>query len=115
MKPAYLKLTNGKEVRVEWNMNSLGAFTKDTGIEMTDLAKGKADMFILRKVAWYMAKEGEEIDGRSFDMTEVELGRNLDQEGVIVFARIFADQAKTSGQKKNLPQKSPMIFFRKRG
>ena len=114
MKPDYLKLTNGKEVRVEWNMNSMGAFTNDTGIEMTDLAKGKADIFILRKVAWYMAREGEEIEGRSFDMTEVELGRNISQEGVVEFARIFAEQAKTTAQKKSPPVKSPMIFFRKR-
>lgn len=114
MKADYLTLTNGKKVRIEWNMNSMGAFTIDTGIEMTDLAAGKADIFTLRKVAWYMAREGESIEGRSFELTEVELGRFMSQKEVIEFAQIFASQANTTEQKKNTGQgRSPKIFFRK--
>lgn len=114
MKPDYLKLTNGREVRIEWNMNSMGAFTTDTGIEMASIANGKSDIFTLRKLAWYMAKEGEEIDGRSFELTEVELGRLLLQSEVITFAQIFASQANTTEQKKNTQKgRLPRIFFRR--
>ena len=114
MKPDYLKLTNGREVRIEWNMNSLGSFTTDTGIEMTSMADGKADIFALRKVAWYMAKEGEEIDGRSFELTEVELGGLLSQSEVIAFMKMFALQTATTEQKKNTQKgRSPRIFFRR--
>jgi len=114
MKADYLKLTNGREVRVEWNMNSMGAFTTDTGIEMTSMAAGKADIFTLRKVAWYMAKEGEEIDGRSFELTEVEMGSLLSQGEVIAFMKTFASQTATTEQKKNTQKgRSPRIFFRR--
>lgn len=114
MKPDYLTLTDGRSVRVEWNMNSLGAFTHDTGIEMTDLAAGEADIFTLRKVVWYMVIEGERLEGRTFELTEVELGSLMSQNEVIEFARIFALQASTTDQKKNTQKgRSPRIFFRK--
>lgn len=115
MKAEYLELSNGEKVRVEWNMNSMGAFVQETGIEMTDLAKGKADILMLRKVAWFMAVEGESIEGRTFTMTEVEMGRMITQNGVIALANIFARQARTEEQKKSPPERSPRIFFRRRG
>lgn len=114
MKPQYLKLTDGREVRVEWNMNSLGSFTHDTGIEMATLAEGKADIYTLRKIAWHMVKEGEETEGRSFELSEVELGRLMGQAQVIAFAQIFAEQTGSAEQKKSeAPDRMKKIFFRK--
>jgi hypothetical protein len=116
MKADYLVLKNGQKVRFEWNVNSLGAFTKDTGIEMTDMANGRADIFTLRKLAWYMAVEGEEIEGRTFDISEVELGRLMTQGNLIEFVQIFKEQANTSEQKKSPAMKRfPRVLFRKKG
>lgn len=115
MKADYLILKNGQKVRFEWDVNSLGAFAKDTGIEMSDMVGGKADIFTLRKLAWYMAVEGEEIEGRSFNVTEVELGRLMGQSNLIDFVKIFKEQTNTSDQKKSpLPTKFPKVLFRKK-
>lgn len=114
MEADYLKLTNGRDVRVEWNTNSLGAFTIETGIEMTDLAQGKVDVFLLRKIAWYMAKEGERCEGRVFELSEVDLGMLMRQPQFIAFVQIFKQQSGTTEQKKSEPQnKMKKIFFRK--
>jgi hypothetical protein len=115
MKADYLQLTDGRKVRVEWNMNSLGDFTKLTGIEMTDLANNKADINMLRTIAWCCAVEGEEADGRSLNLSEKELGRLIDMSGVLKFAQIFAQQSSNMTEKKSeAPSKSPRIFFRRK-
>lgn len=114
MKADYLTLTDGRKVRVEWNMNSLAEFTKLTGIEMTDLATKKADVELLRTIAWCCAVEGEEADGKSLGLTEKELGRLIDLPGVLEFTRIFSQQSSNMAEKKSAaPGKSPLMFFRK--
>ena len=68
---------------------------------MSDLAGIKADMAILRTLAWCAAEEGEEADGHTLGMTEKELGRLMDMAAVIKFSEIFSSQVSDIGQKKS--------------
>jgi hypothetical protein len=116
MKADYLTLTDGRKVRVEWNMNSLAEFKQITGLEMADLATKGADVAVLRSIAWCCAVEGEDADGRNLNLTEKELGRLIDMGGVVKFAQIFAQQSSNMAEKKSeAPNRSPRIFFRKKG
>jgi hypothetical protein len=116
MKPEYLKLTDGREVRIMFNMNALGEFTSITGKEMTDLIDGKADVNMMRVIAWCAAREGEEADGRKFELDEKQFGRLIDMAGIVRFSQILVSQTAVAGQKKNEPlKKFPRIFFRKEG
>lgn len=113
MKPQYLKLTDGREVRIMWNMNALGKFTKLTGKEMTDLAK--PDINDLRTVAWCSAIEGEEADGRELELSEVQFGRLIDMAGIVKFSEILTEQAGGVQKKSPAPGNSPLNFFRRKG
>jgi hypothetical protein len=116
MKADYLTLADGRRVRVMFNMNALGKLSKEAGIEMTDLAEGKADINTLRTIAWCSAMEGEALDGREFNLSEVEFGRLITMQGIVAFSAILTEQSSSEAQKKS-PQEGrfPRMFFRKKG
>lgn len=115
MKAEYLTLADGRSVRILFNMNALGDVKNKTGIEITDLAEGKADINLLRTIAWCSAIEGEAADGKELGLSEIEFGRQITMAGIVEFSAILTAQSGNGGQKKN-PEKgrSPRIFFRKR-
>jgi hypothetical protein len=114
MKADYITLEDGKSVRILWNMNALGEFTKITGMEMSDLAEGKADVNSLRTIAWCSAVEGELADGKELGLSEIEFGRKMTMECIVKFSAILTEQSGNSGQKKSPEPKRPRrIFFRK--
>ena len=102
MKADYLDLTDGRRVRVAWNMNALAEFVQLTGKDLSDLSGKNVDIGILRTIAWLSAREGEEIEGRVLELNEKEFGRLLDMSGVVAFGHILAKQtAGISAEKKN--------------
>jgi hypothetical protein len=116
MKPAYLTLDNGKTVRIMWNMNATGEFTKITGRDLADLDDGRADVNQLRTIGWCSAVEGEDADGKDLGMTEKEFGRQLSLGKVVELAKIIVEQSGNDGQKKSPARKEifPKIHFRKK-
>ena len=112
MKPDYLDLSDGRKIRCDWNMNSLGEFTKLTGLEMTDLAEGKADITVLRTIAWCCAKEGEECDHKELGLSEKEFGRLMGMDSIIKFSEILVKQS--GHEKKSSKGTFPQIFSRKK-
>jgi hypothetical protein len=113
MKPDYLTLSDDRRVRIEWNMNALAEYTSLTGREMTDLTAAKADLKILRVIAWCSATEGEAADGRELGLSEIEFGRLMSMKCVIEFSEIISRQI--NGQKKSpYKERKPLIFFRKK-
>jgi hypothetical protein len=103
MKAEYIELTDGRKVRILWNMIALGAFTALTGKELTDLEK--PDVKTLLTIAWCAAKEGEEADGRELELNEKEFGRMMSMACVVSFSQILANQASITVQKKSEPPK----------
>ena len=115
MKADYLTLSDGRDVRLIWNMNALGRFTELTGKELTDLTDGKANVSTLRTIAWCCAIEGEEAEGKELGLDEIQFGRLITMEGIVMLSAILAAQSGNNGQKKSLEKgKEPRIFFRKR-
>jgi len=112
MKAEYIELDGGRRVRILWNMNALGEFTELTGIEMSDLAGGKAKINELRTMAWCSAKEGEVAEGKELGLSEIEFGRLMTMASIVEFSAILTRQ---SGQKKSPTEhlKFPRTFFRK--
>jgi len=116
MKADYLELTDGRKVRVLWNMNALGEFTSVTGMEMIDFAEAKADVDMLRTIAWCAVREGEEAEGRTLDLDERQFGRLIDMAGIVRFSEILTEQTRGAAQKKSkAPMKFPLIHFRSKG
>jgi hypothetical protein len=111
MKADYLKLTDGREVRVEWNMNSMNEFITVTGKELVDLKDIKADVGTLRTIAWCSIREGEEVEGREFGLSEKELGRLMGMAEVIKFSEILTGQSNPGGQKKSKPPNKLLKIF----
>lgn len=116
MKPQYINLSDGRKIRIEFNMNSLGNFTQLTGKELADLPNSKADILMLRVLSWCTAVEGEQADGRTLDLDEVQFGRLMNMQAMVEFSKILAEQSQTAAQKKSdSPRRSPMTFFRSKG
>lgn len=114
MKADYLTLSDGRSVRLIWNMNALGRFSDLTGKELTDLTNGKTNVNTLRTIAWCCAIEGEEAEGKELGMDEVQFGRLITMEGIVALSSILTAQSSNSGQKKSQEKgKAPRIFFRK--
>ncbi len=114
MKAEYINLSDGRRVRIEWNMNALAEFTALTGREITDLTGGTADIKLLRAIAWCGAKEGEAADGKDLGLDETGFGRLMNMKSIVEFSEILTRQI--GGQKKSpYQEKKPLIFFRKRG
>lgn len=115
MKVYYLTLADGRKVRVEWNMNSMHEFTAISGKELTDLAGMKADVGALRTIAHCCIREGEDMDGRQFDLSEKELGRLMGMNEIIKFSEILTELSNSGAQKKSSPpDKFPKIFRREK-
>jgi len=96
-------------------MNSLGEFTALTGRELTDFTAGKLEILMLRTLAWCTAVDGEIAEGHSLDLDEKEFGRLMDMQAIIAFSKILTEQSMTAAQKKSEPpNRSPMIFFRRK-
>jgi hypothetical protein len=104
-KPDYMTLKDGRRVRVELNMNSIGNFASITGKELFDLS-GKPDMIMMRTIAWCAVCEGEACDGKEFNDSEIAFGRLVGFGGINEFGKILARQVQTSEQKKSKPLKS---------
>jgi len=116
MKIYYLILSDDRKVRVEWNMNSMEEFRSITGMELTDLAVKKADIPTLRTIAWCSIREGEEIEGRDFELDEKGLGRLMGMKEIVKFSEILAEQSNPGEQKKTKPpRRFPLIHFRRKG
>jgi hypothetical protein len=115
MKADYIELADGRRVRIMWNMNALGEFTRMTGKEITDLTDGRVDIAILRQMVWYCAKEGEKLDGRELPLTEVELGSLMSMRNIVEFSEILREQTAGTAQKKSDRGRFPRMFFRSRG
>ena len=98
----YMILADGTKVRVLFNMNAVDLFTRDSGKDLPDLANLKTDVAIFRKLAYACITEGEAADGRSFDLTEIELGRKMTVLNMTEFSNIIARQG--SGVKKKAQQ-----------
>jgi hypothetical protein len=114
MKKHYLTLADGREVRVEWNMNSAGEFTKLTGKELSELNPASVDIATLKTIALCAIREGEDSDGRKFEADEKTLGKLMGMPQIIKFAQILNEQSDTGEQKKSEPpNKLKQIFFRK--
>jgi hypothetical protein len=113
MKPDYITLSDGRKVRIEWNMNALGEFTSATGKEMTDLTGGKADVKTLRTIAWCSAVEGEAADGKELGLTELEFGRLMTMASIVAFSEILTRQS-TGAKKNELKKRFPLIHFRQK-
>lgn len=110
----YLTLADGRKVRILFSMNVLEEFSVTTGKEMTDLVGGKADIALLRKIAWLSAREGEKADGRELGLDEMQFGRLMSMFAITHFVEIFRNQITPSTQKKSAPAKKfPRIFFRR--
>jgi hypothetical protein len=115
MKLHYLVFADGRKVRVEWNMNSMHEFTAITGKELTDLAGMKADIATLRTIALCCIREGEDIEGRSFDLSEKELGRLMGMQEIIKFSEILTELSSGAQKKSEPPNRFPKIFRRGKG
>lgn len=116
MTAEYITLANGRRVRVFWNMNALGEFTRITGKEMTDLADGKADISTLRTIAWCSAVEGERLDGKELGLTEIEMGGLMSMQCIVAFSGILTAQSGVADQQKKSqsPGRFPQILFRRK-
>lgn len=113
MKPDYLTLSDGRQVRMEWNMNALSEFVAVTGREITDFATNKADIKTLRTIAWCSAVEGEAADGKELGLTEIEFGRLMTMTAITLFSEILTRQIHGT-QKKNNKFRFPRMNFRTR-
>lgn len=116
MKADYLTLTDGRKLRVEFNWNVVCELTVLTGIDMSTFVGSNADVQLLRTIAWCCAIEGEAIEGRELELTEMEFGRLVSMEGIVAFSQILVAQSGNSGQKKSpeVKEKPRRIFFRGR-
>jgi hypothetical protein len=115
MQVDYLTLSDGRRVRIMWNMNALGDFTRATGKEISDLSGGRADVGTLRTIAWCAAKEGEAAEGKFLELTEEQFGRLMSMSCIVQFSEILATQSGGAGQKKSPDRgRQPLIFFRKK-
>lgn len=115
MKADYLTLTDGRKVRIEFNMNSVGEFTAITGKELVEFQTMKADVKVLRTIAWCSAVEGELCDGRELGMDEIQFARLMNMNAIVEFSKILTAQSAISSQKKSEPpSRSPLSYFRRR-
>ena len=93
MKNNYL-LVGGKKVRVEMNWNAMMFFCDEKGID--DLSKiGDAGRLTTRDLLAIMhaaIKEGERMDGNSFDFTKEQLSERLRPADISRFMEIYKEQ-----------------------
>jgi len=110
----YLTLADGRKVRAEWDMNAMYDFTILTGKDLSDLAMAKSDLGLLRTIAYCAIKEGEAIDGREFDITEIELGRLIGVKELVAFLEILSEMTDVEQKKSEPPKRLLKMFTRGR-
>lgn len=104
MAPDYLILTNERKVRMLFNMNAIEIFTATTGKEVSEL-EGKTDIATLRTLAHAMAVEGEDADGRKFELTDLEFGRLVSIQNIVQIKEIIERQAGQLEKKSPAPRR----------
>jgi hypothetical protein len=125
MRGDYLKLSDGRQVRVEWNTNALATYNSITGTDLTDLVNARNDAKTLRLIAWCSVIEGEDADGKQLELSEMELGRLMNMDCIVKFSEILARQSglefkskepldSARGEKKKPPMRMQNIFARRR-
>jgi hypothetical protein len=115
MKPDYLTLSNGRKVRIEWNMHAMGEYVNITGRELLEFKSKKADLNTMKTIAWCSAVEGEICDGRELGMDETQFCRLMNMQSIVEFSRILTEQSTLATQKKRESHKSrwPRILTRR--
>lgn len=93
MNADYLILEDGRKVRVLFNMNAVEQFTRESGMEITDLTQIKADVAVFRKLAHICVQEGEAADGRKLELDEISFGRLMTIPSMTQFSGIIAKQS----------------------
>jgi hypothetical protein len=110
----YLILNDDRKVRVEWNMNALGMFTMLTGKNLGDLASVGNDYNTLRSIAYCSVIEGERIEGRELNLTEVEFGSLMSMFCIARFSEMLTEHILRGAQKKNPAKgRTPQVITRK--
>ena len=112
-----VKLDNGREVAMRFDVNAMADFFEVTGKGLDALDMKKADMKAIRAACWAACKEGEAIEGRELGMTPEEFGRQITPAVLYDMVAILAPQI--SGKKKaqtppDNPQKIHQRWWRKR-
>lgn len=107
MTPDYIELKNGRKVRIEYNMNSIAAFTAQTGMEPSELMGSKFDVYMLRTLSYLTAVEGERADGKELEMDEVTFGGYMSVPNVTQFVEIFRKQGGLAMSQKKSPKEMP--------
>lgn len=102
LKPEYLDI-NGRKLRVEVNWNTICDFSFLTGVDFNDFCQmasdGKVTPKDLRTMLYCAIKEGERMDGRPFELTELDLGEGIRPGIIIMFVEIFTRQWNDSKKK----------------
>lgn len=113
MKNNYL-LIGGEKVRVEMNWNAMMSFCDQKGID--DLSKiadaGKLTTRDLLAIMHTAIKEGERMDGKTFNLTKEQLSERLRPSDISLFMKIYKEQCgvdsgnedveRVASKKKNL-------------
>lgn len=102
----------GKEYRVEINWNTVEDFARMKGLHISDaLALSLQDGDTMKVMMTAALREGERLDGRTFDLTPVQVGEMISLANVNEFVQIYRQQylgedegkpssAKDDGKKK---------------
>ena len=94
MEKQYLTLRNGQTVRVEVNWNAITNFSESIGLnniaQLDQLAELKPKQFT--GLIWHCVAEGEENDGRKFELNEKEFAKMIGIAEVTQFNKIYAAQ-----------------------
>ena len=102
MKNNYL-LVEGKKVRVEMNWNAMMSFCDEKGVD--DLSKigdaGKLTTRDLLAIMHAAIKEGERMDGNSFDLTKEQLSERLRPSDISRFMEIYKEQCGVNENESN--------------
>ncbi len=93
MKADYIEI-GGKKYRVEANWNSFETFCEVTGRVDLSALENLKDIKLREApvLLWACLKEGEEIDGRKFEMTIKDLKRQINPQIIGEFFKIYTKQ-----------------------
>ena len=84
----------GKKVRVEMNWNAMMTFCEEKGID--DLSKlgedGNVTPRDLLTIMYSAIKEGERMDGRTFELTKEGLSEIVRPSDITLFLKIYKEQ-----------------------
>jgi hypothetical protein len=105
MKAEYIRLIDGRRVRILFNINSIVVFTNESGFDLADMA-GSRDVAVFRQLAYACAVEGEATEGRDLALNEIEFGRLMSVENMTQFKEILESQGVSNAKNKG-PERSP--------